>query len=398
MAIIFFGVITVFSIITFKKPAIASGLILFLLPTYLIRFQFLSIPVTFLEILVLSFCFVGLIKIWLSRNFHNIFNDKNFNILVGLFLLAGIISTLFSPEKLKALGILKAFIIEPVIFFYACRGLIKKEDRKTILNFLFSSALIISLFGIVQSFTNLFLPLRFWGMGEEMLRITSVFEYPNALALYLAPILSFAFVMLIKKTEILNQKFLILFSIIGSWTIILTYSRGAWLGIILTFILLFYKKQYLKIGITILLIILVLSSFVAPVRTRLASTFVDASSSAHLSLMKAGIYKIFQSPILGNGLSGFRTTLEEQQFKGEVLNYPHNIFLNFWVELGMLGMLSFFALIMLAFKKFKQSPDTLKLAAVAFVSTLIIHGFVDVPYFKNDLSLLFWFMMSIFFI
>jgi O-antigen ligase len=398
MTLIVLGAIIVFSALTFKKPAVSCGLILFLLPTYLIRFQIADIPLTFLEILILTYLSIGFIKIWLLKTHQKVFDNKQLNIVIGLFLLAGIISTLLSPEKLKALGILKAFIIEPIIFFYVCLGLINKEDLKTILYFFLSSAFAVSIFGIIQSFTNLFLPLRFWGTGEEMLRITSVFEYPNALALYLAPILSFILILLIKKDQTLNRKFLALFSIFGLWAIILTYSRGAWLGIILTLAILFYKKQYLKYGIGILTAVLLLSFTIAPIRARLSSTFVDASSGSHLSLMKAGIYKVFQSPVLGNGLSGFRTTLEQQKFTGEILNYPHNILLNFWLELGMLGMLSFFALVMLAFKKFKETPDTLKLAAAAFISTLIIHGFVDVPYFKNDLSLLFWFILSIMFI
>lgn len=398
MTLIVLGTIIVFSVLTFKKPAIACGLILFLLPTYLIRFQIASIPLTFLEVLVLTYSLIGLIKIWLLKTHEKIFDNKQLNVVIGLFLLAGIISTMFSPEKLKALGILKAFIIEPVVFFYVCLGLIKKENLKTILYFFLSSAFVVSLFGIIQSFTNLFLPLRFWGTGEEMLRITSVFEYPNALALYLAPILSFVLILLIKKDQTLNRKFLALFSILGLWAIILTYSRGAWLGIILTLAILFYKKQYLKYGAGILTLIVLVSFIITPIRTRLISTFTDSSSEARLSLMRVGVYKITQSPILGNGLSGFRATLEQQKFTGEILNYPHNILLNFWLELGMLGMLSFFALILLAFKKFKETPDNLKLAAVTFISTLIIHGFIDVPYFKNDLSVLFWFILSLFFI
>jgi hypothetical protein len=37
----------------------------------------------------------------------------------------------------------------------------------------------------------------------------------------------------------------------------------------------------------------------------------------------------------------------------------------------------------------------LKLGIMAAMITIIIHGLVDVPYFKNDLAILFWIIMAL---
>jgi hypothetical protein len=46
----------------------------------------------------------------------------------------------------------------------------------------------------------------------------------------------------------------------------------------------------------------------------------------------------------------------------------------------------------------KKHPSILHLAAGMFLLAVIAHGLVDAPYFKNDLSVLFWFMVSIFYV
>jgi O-antigen ligase len=129
--------------------------------------------------------------------------------------------------------------------------------------------------------------------------------------------------------------------------------------------------------------------------TRIKSTFKDASSSERIQLYKVAGDRILDNALLGNGLFGFRETLENSTYAGEILNYPHNIILNFWLETGLLGMLGFFLIVFFALTHYKRSSSAIKLAAALYLLTMIAHGMVDVPYFKNDLSILFWFMVSI---
>ncbi len=363
------------------------GIILGLLPTYLIRFKILGLPTTVLEIMVMVFLFVALSQI----NRDSIERIKKLgwlNLVTVLFLLAGIISTLVSPDKIHALGELKAFIIEPILFFYALILTIKTEDDlKPVLRWLFMAAGLIALFGIVQYFTYLHLPLRFWGTGSEVERITSVFDYPNALALYLAPLFGFYIVLWAKKYNLFNRTWILpvgLLIMLGA--IILTFSRGAWLAIALTLILLFFKQFSWKKWIGPVLITIVLLLFLKPVSDRVKLGLADPSSLAHFELQKVGWQKVWQSPVLGNGLHGFQAL---------GVSYPHNIFLNFWLELGLLGLVSFAGIICLVFQQYKIRPSALTLASGVFMMILILHGLVDVPYFKNDLSILFWFVAAV---
>ncbi len=387
----------IFALVAHQKPTFAVGLILALLPTYLIRYEFQGIPTTFLELLVLVF-----LAITFLTNLNHLGQLKQFktiNWMVVAFLAAGAISVLVSPEKAKALGEFKAFILEPTLFFYAVRLVIKKpNDLKPPLNLLFLSAVIISIFGIIQYFTLWNLPMRFWGTGVEVERITSFFDYPNALALYLAPLATFFFAMLLASDKVVNGKNLAVGLIIILFALMLTFSRGAWLAVTFTALLLllirYPWKQVFGIGAIALLIFVA----VPQTRDRISLILHDPSSTAHSKLMSAAVNKIIQNPLFGNGLYGFRTTLAQQNFQGEILNYPHNIFLNFWVEMGILGLLSFLGIIIVTLKEYRISPNWYRFAASAFLVAVVVHGLVDVPYFKNDLSVLFWFMVSVFYI
>jgi O-antigen ligase len=103
-----------------------------------------------------------------------------------------------------------------------------------------------------------------------------------------------------------------------------------------------------------------------------------------------------------------RKTLYNQEFRKsawqplEIYLYPHNIVLNFWVELGLLGLIIFTFLFIKIYikaitllKNNKKEFKPILIAIISSISAIIIHGLVDVPYFKNDLSTLFWIIISL---
>jgi len=90
----------------------------------------------------------------------------------------------------------------------------------------------------------------------------------------------------------------------------------------------------------------------------------------------------------------------------EIYLYPHNIILNFWSELGFFGMILFVWILLKAIyqlsiiiyhsKKIKDRKSLfIAIGLLGSIITIIVNGLVDVPYFKNDLSCLFWILVAI---
>ena len=85
----------------------------------------------------------------------------------------------------------------------------------------------------------------------------------------------------------------------------------------------------------------------------------------------------------------------------EIYMYPHNIFLNFWTELGLAGMVLFIWIIgkamHLSLKIYEQKSvyKGIALGLIGAMVAIFVHGLVDVPYFKNDLAVVFWVLLAV---
>jgi O-antigen ligase len=106
-------------------------------------------------------------------------------------------------------------------------------------------------------------------------------------------------------------------------------------------------------------------------------------------------------PVFGGGLSGYpgRVAPYHDAYWIELFQYPHNIILNFWSELGLAGLAGFLWIVgrfyAVAAAAYRKGGEWLPAALMAAMAALLVHGLVDVPYFKNDLAFLFWIIVGL---
>ena len=369
-----------------------------------------------------------IIHIIQNRNIR--LKDIKFKIPLLVILLFSTLALTVSPDIKGGLGIWKAYFLEAIMFFVVLFNSIKtKEDKKIILKALAISTIPIAFLAIYQKFTGFGIAEPIW-TGKEGRRVTSFFTSPNAVGLYLGPIVLIMlgwFESIIedrklkkskpkskKETEGIDYKvyiddFLIGLVILTSLAaIIFTQSQGTWIGLMVgTIFLLFFGWS--KKWTASIVMVLIIAAFAVPIsREKLIPiiTFQDHSGQNRLELWDMSKDYLMRSPknfIMGGGYYGF--SFVQNQYRDplqmEELLYPHNIFLNFWMEIGLLGLTGFIAVIVMFFLKgFKtdkrrKTPDWLKLAVMASMVAIIVHGLIDVPYFKNDLSILFWVIVGL---
>jgi len=387
-------------------------LVLICLPAYGARFHFL-VPLTILELMILILFFVWLVKIKKNKELRP--RSKFIKIAV-LITIISLVSALYAPNLMAALGIWKAYFLEALFFFLVFSGVVKDREKleKVILSLGFL-ALYLSLFAIIQKIFNGWLvPETFW-LGGEGERVTSFFSYPNALGLLVAPIITLFVGYLIsnfqfpisghKKFEIRNWKLFFSLAIIicGGLAIYFAKSDGAIVGLAagLVFLGLVIKKTRLMIvGILLLFIIYLLFAGV-PDAIWQKVTFSDWSGQTRLTTWRETGLLLKDHWLLGAGLAGYQTAIipYHQAKYLEIFLYPHNFILNFWVELGLAGLLTFVYIIgkyfviglkLLRQKSEVRSQKLLVVTLMAVMVTILVHGLVDVPYFKNDLAILWW--------
>jgi O-antigen ligase len=438
-------------ILAIRKLDLALGLLVFLLPTYLLRFNLLTIPMTLLESMILLAFFVWFIKSFQPYKYSlkKFLQDQHrrpypFRWEIVLWLLISFGAILVGGNTMSALGIFKAYFLEPVMLYILIINVFKRDAGfSKILWALGLSALAVSLVAIYQKITGQFIFNPFWSALETR-RAVSVFGYPNAVALYLAPIIMLLFGWLAKKWQSLktsrNIAQMALITIIILLALLAIYfakSDGALIALISAFgfYLLFISRRarYVLLGL-----IVVLFFFLADFKN-LRQDVVDKITLKDLSgqirrsqwqetwvMLKDGRL------IFGAGLANYQKAVAPYHHEGifitnhdpdwlykvrtdanyrqkawqplEIYLYPHNILLNFWSELGILGALLFVWLMVKYFClglknlwwqiRHKNKNRYIVLGLLSAMVVIVVHGLVDVPYFKNDLSALFFIILA----
>ena len=392
-----------------------------ILPAYLIRFSIGPLPGTLLEIFLLITFAVWIVKIK-EVDFKGLrVRIKSWRWPVLLFLIAGVISIFVAPDKIAALGLFRAYLVEPILFFIVALSILKKEDVRQVIMALGISALAISIYAIFQRFTGYGIPAP-W---DKELRITSFYPFPNAVGLFLGPLIPIFFAQATSNiisfkdrlqkfayAKICNQLFWWIVSILSILAIIFSQSEGAWVGVLVGLAVFgfLYKKTRLAtvVGIAVALVVIFSVPIIRePVIQKL--TLQDWSGKVRITQWKESTAMLRDNIFLGTGLAGYPTAFAPYHRATyiEIFQYPHNIILNFLTELGLLGVVAFAWLIINFFKSTIKLPPPLMgggkgegdhiltLSLIASMTALLIHGLVDVPYFKNDLAVEFWILITL---
>jgi O-antigen ligase len=124
-----------------------------------------------------------------------------------------------------------------------------------------------------------------------------------------------------------------------------------------------------------------------------------------LDLWQSSVQMVRDHPLLGVGLDNF-VYLYQQRYLREgaaaepSLSHPHNWLLNFWLSLGLLGLVAFVWLLVGFLREALRSlgePDRRWIVAGALgaMADLLVHGFIDNSYFLVDLAFVFWLCLAL---
>ncbi|MCM8831639.1 MAG: O-antigen ligase family protein [Candidatus Omnitrophica bacterium] len=233
---------------------------------------------------------------------------------------------------------------------------------------------------------------------NKLYAVTGPFHHYNDLAAYLIFILAVVLVFLFKSNKIFIKFFLLIEFFILFFALLVSYSRGGWVGFLFIIILLLilFKKIKLLGGIGILFLIVLL--FIPSVKERFLFTFSGAGDLGRFLIWKETLKIIRQNPFLGKGLGTYMDCFSKISPSLEV-QYAHNCFLQIWAETGIFSLLSFlfflFSIFLKAIKKFFVTGDNLILAFLLGIFGFLVHSFFDTHLYSLQLATLFWYNLGL---
>ncbi len=402
------------AIIAWRAPRLAILWFPAILPIYVLRASFGPLPSTALELI-----FTGL-AIGATIREPALWKDgwkktKPWRWPVALWILATTIGIVVAPNHIAALGLWRAYILEPLVYAILLLGALKTEkDRSTIIRALILSAVVVFLWAIVQFTTGRWIPHP-WDTVIAARRATGPFPFPNALALYCAPIAALCAGLLVTQdskheTEDsqsstihfnLRRSTLLIGFLSATFATLLAKSAGGTIAILgaVSLILLIQKKTRIPTIITGLIASVVVFG-IPQIRNPLIHllTFKGWSGQVRLTIWHETWAMLKDHPIFGAGFGAYPDVIAAYHKATylEIFQYPHDILLNFWSETGLLGIAAFGWICATWFRQIKikdQKRTASSLKTFIYILPLVailIHGLVDVPYLKNDLAMMFW--------
>jgi putative inorganic carbon (HCO3(-)) transporter len=257
-------------------------------------------------------------------------------------------------------------------------------------------------------------------VAEGTVRIYSTLDNPNLLGGYLLPILPLAAVAVLRWRTLPRRLFALLSLVLGIVALVLTYSRGAWMGMVASLGLLslllamrqtrnwplFWRRTLpllLLVGTAVALVVLVTQ--VEPLRVRVMSLVAgreDSSNNFRINVWTSVLAMINDRPWLGIGPGNTAFNLIYplyQQPKFNALS-AYSIPLELLVEAGVPGLLAGLALLFTGMRTGLlqgQGQGMLalpSLAAVAAFAGLAVQGLTDTIFFRPEVQLVALFSLA----
>jgi O-antigen ligase len=201
--------------------------------------------------------------------------------------------------------------------------------------------------------------------GENFLRVYGTFPHPNILAGFTLLCIAAATALLLNK----NKKYWLagIVLAIASSLLAVTFSRSAWLGYLIFFLVVFIKSKsfnskriWLAFSISIIAFGLTLFPLQELFLSRTAiptSTVEKFSLSGRVWLSQKALEYIKEKPLNGIGSGSFVIQLAERAGEFNYVEPVHNIPLLIFSELGLVGFILFMAIAALITKDLFVTKD-----------------------------------------
>ncbi len=330
---------------------------------------------------------------------------------IGLFAFAFLIATLTSVTFRGSLlpGLFTVFVsVFALVFSGAVTS--KKQTEAAVKAFVLAGAAVAA-YGIYQYFFYDPAGAGAW-IDNDMFsditnRVYSTLENPNVLGEYLILIIPFAAAcMLTAKTWTRRLLYLAILAVMLV-CIMLTSSRGAWLGLLLAAALfvVMLDARFILVGIIGLVVLyFALPDWIIGRFTSIGD-MSDSSTSyrVYIWLGTIAMLKDYWFSGIGPGTDAFNLVYPAYSFNTVKAPHAHNLFLQLMSDAGIIGLilfllviLSFYRTVFSAFSRIRERTTRIYLAAsAAAVGGFLLQGMTDYSFYNLRVTLFFWVVIAL---
>ncbi len=268
--------------------------------------------------------------------------------------------------------------------------------------------------GVYQRLTG-WQPPRTWldsKFGDDIVRVVGTFGNPTFFAEMIGLALPLTLALLVKNRHWRDRLLLLAFAGVQSAALVLTWSRGAWLGFLASCAIMavLFDKRLLVVGLVVGVVALALAPPVIQERLFSSFTLNDSSNSYRMFIWRGSIALLREYLFRGVGLGAesFVQIYPEHMIVQTPAPHAHSTYLQMLIELGLGGFLAlmwflaacaWYALAAIFAEKGQWFRRWDRIAvisgAVAVIGGHMIHGFVEHTWYDPQITVAFWALVGV---
>ncbi len=384
-------------ILGWRSPRVGVWLVVFAIPTYVIKLNIGPIPTTVVEVMLWGMFIGWLIPSPLARLKALVKTYSPLTIPLILILVGLVIGTIVSTDLRLSLGIVKGWFVSPILLYGMTLVMFERKQISSLVNALMLSALALSIVALYQVATGNFITVDH--------RASAWLASANYLSLYLVPILLVSTYWLLNSKSRLYQIWFWISFVLGALAVFFSFSYGGWLALIVGGLVLgiwqFRHRWQFWVGGGAIALIAAATQITSERVERMINIATQSSVSVRLQVWATDLLMAKEKWLTGIGLGQyparypeFVTRLYPKPLEAGML-HAHNLYLQFLLNLGIAGLAGFVWLVVKFFVFLKNCPASWAIPLTAAMVAILVHGLVDTPYWKNDLSYLFWIILAL---
>ena len=313
---------------------------------------------------------------------------------VALMILSAVLAGAAADQRIPALFEFRSIFLIPALYYAILRlAPLTGGARERVVDAFLLGGIGVALVGLVQMVLGSHLVVAEGGL----LRMGSVYHSPNNVGLYLGRIWPFLLVGARWGRRQWRSRLSVVGLVIVTLAIVLSFSRGALLLALPASVLAIGwraggRNRWLAWALIAVGAVIVIPLFQIP---RFAGLFDlgEGTTFLRLRLWQSTLSVIREHPLLGVGpgnfLEAYRTRyILPSAWEEFSLEHPHNVLLDYWTRLGVLGVLSG-VVVQVGFWRALEGrqPRPVALCLSGSMVAALAHGLVDNAFFFPDLAL-----------
>ncbi len=369
-------------------------------PTYLVKLRFGGLEPNVLEALVVFGLGLAALAV-LGREVE--LRRWRLALPAAALLVAGTAAFLWSPDRHSSFGIYRQFLVEPVLAGYALHLLLRRPADAWLGGWALVGSGLVPAGGELYSAAQHLHEWRTWDVHPP----TGFYLNANFAAQMIVPALAVALGLALAPERRTRLAALACAAVL-LLGLVVSYSRGGFLGLagaaFVVWLLGIRRKLPFAAGglLAAAAALLLTPRLLQRLQHELDPNDPNNTVLSRIPIWRAALRMIADHPVQGIGLNSFAGDLRVYApAVRESHTHPHNLFLNFWLVLGVFGLAAYlwvivwFARAVAAGLRLGGELRPLYVGAAAALAAVLLHGLVDTTIWRNDLALQFWALAAV---